>query len=88
MKLVLVTKLDDGTRRAWKQEFGRSQQVALSRIIDFLETRSLEAQLTQSDRLGQGFLSGGSPNCKEDHRLYQCKKLLALRAKERTEVIK
>lgn len=106
IKFMMVTKLDDATRREWKQHTGRHQQVPLADLLDFLETKAMEVQPLQGDRLRQMF--GGHsekkgrekprkilhaavtkcPNCNDDHPLYKCQKLLALKAKDRTEVVK
>lgn len=106
IKFMIVTKVDDNTRRAWKQEIGRRQQVPLSELLEFLEVRAMEIQPTQGDRLRQMFASnsekknkerpkrmfhvaqGMCANCNENHPLYRCKKLLDMKAKDRTEVIK
>lgn len=106
IKFMIVTKLDDATRREWRQKIGREQQVPLAKLLDFLEVRATNAQPTQGDRLRQMFTGHSDkrsrdkgkgihhasfakcPNCSEEHPLYKCSKLLALKAKDRTEVIK
>lgn len=55
IKVMIVSKLDDHTRKLWIQEIKRKQQVPLKDLIEFLEIRALESQPTQGDRLRQMF---------------------------------
>lgn len=99
---MLTTKLDDFTRREWKQKIGRREQVPLTELMEFMEIRALEYQQTQGEKLRSGLMlpenrkkkvfqltKGKCPYCDEDHPLYNCPKLLNVKdRKQRTEIIK
>lgn len=51
IKFMIVTKLDEATRRERRQKIGREQQVPLAKLLDFLEVRATNVQPTQGDRL-------------------------------------
>lgn len=55
IKFMLFSKLDDATRKLWKQEIKRKQQVPLKDLLEFLEIRALEMQPAQGERLKQNF---------------------------------
>lgn len=103
LKFMIQTKLDDNTRRLWKQHIGRREQVPLAELIDFLEIRALEVQPTQSDKVRQMFLSTDNKrqmrkvhhietkacvNCRGEHPLYRCDKFKTLSPHERVDLVK
>lgn len=51
--LIINLKLDDETRSEWKQQVGRKIDVKVKELIEFLETRAIELQPTQGDKLSQ-----------------------------------
>lgn len=53
VNLIIITKLDEETRQEWKQKVGRNTSSTVRQLLDFLETRAVELQPTQGDRLSQ-----------------------------------
>lgn len=51
--LIVTTKLDEETRNEWKQHVGRRTNVTIGELIEFLETRAIDCQPSQGDRLSQ-----------------------------------
>lgn len=51
--LILTKILDEETRTEWKQYVGRRTNVATEELIDFLETRAMDLQPSEGDRLSQ-----------------------------------
>lgn len=51
--LIITAKLDEATRLEWKQKMGRKETSRVSDLLDFLETRAIELQPGQGDRLSQ-----------------------------------
>lgn len=51
--LIISSKLDEETRSDWRQHLGRRTDATIGDLIDFLETRSLDYQPSQSDHLSQ-----------------------------------
>lgn len=104
VKFMLSAKMDDSTRKQWKQEIKRKQKVPLKDMMEFLETRALETQSSQGERFRNSMNhqdrkrndarvfhvqeSGKCPNCNQDHPIYRCPKMLAIPAKQRLEIIR
>lgn len=53
LKFIIVSKLDEKTRNDWKQLIGREERVSLNRLLEFLETRAIQMQPLQGERLMQ-----------------------------------
>lgn len=51
--LIINSKLDEETRTEWKQHVGRRTNVTLGELVDFLETRAIDYQPSEGDRLSQ-----------------------------------
>lgn len=53
LKFIIVSKLDEKTRNDWKQLIGREEGVSVHRLLEFLETRAIQMQPLQGERLLQ-----------------------------------
>lgn len=53
ISLIINTKLDEMTRFDWKQKMGGREVVPVKELLGFLETRAIELQPSQGDRLSQ-----------------------------------
>lgn len=51
--LIITSKLDEETRSEWRQHVGRRTNTTLTEFIEFLETRAIDYQPSQGDRLSQ-----------------------------------
>lgn len=101
IKFVIVSKLDEYSRRLWIFEKKRRQQVPLQELLEFLELRAIEANHSKGDRFrsfsnrGQKTFggihlvtSGQCPKCKEPHRIFQCDEFKKLTPQQRSKLIK
>lgn len=59
---VLLSKLDEETRRAWKNHVGRKENASVGELLDFLETKAIESQPSMSDHM-YDLLSGKKAIC-------------------------
>lgn len=55
IKFMIITKIDEQSKRAWLTEKKRRQQVPLQELLEFLELRASETQHSQSDAFRQLF---------------------------------
>lgn len=58
--LIISSKLDEETRRDWKQHIGRRTNATVSELVEFLETRAIDQQPSQGDRLSQMLRNQGN----------------------------
>lgn len=58
--LIITSKLDEETRTEWKQHIGRRMNATIGELIEFLETRAIDYQPSEGDRLSQ--MLRGNPN--------------------------
>lgn len=49
--LIINMKLDDETRSDWKQSVGRKEKIKVKDMLDILETKAIELQPSQGDKL-------------------------------------
>lgn len=48
---ILLSKLDDETRRAWKNQIGRKENSTVTELLEFLETKAIESQPSMSEHM-------------------------------------
>lgn len=51
INFIVLTKLDEGTRQKWRQHVGRREFSTVTELLEFLETRAIELQPSQGERL-------------------------------------
>lgn len=71
--LIIITKLDEDTRQEWKQRVGKRDSVGVSELLDFLETRAVELQPTQGEKLSQ-LLKGDAACRRPPRKIFQVQK--------------
>lgn len=59
---VLLSKLDEETRRAWKNHIGRKENATVGELLEFLETKAIENQPSMADKM-YNLLSGKKAAC-------------------------
>ena len=73
MNLIIMTKLDEDTRQEWKQRAGVRDSIRTSELLDFLETRAVELQPTQGEKLSQ-MLKGDVSCRRQPRKIFQVQK--------------
>lgn len=101
---MIISKLDDYSRKQWLFEKKRRQQVPLSELLEFLEIIAAEAQSSQGETLRNFFQLNQKPKpkfrsvhliqegkclqCEENHNIYRCPKFEELSPQDRSKQIK
>lgn len=53
ISFVILSKLDESTRRDWQKTIGKATNVPIATLLDFLELRAREVQPTQAEHMYQ-----------------------------------
>lgn len=69
INFIIDVKLDEDTRMEWKTHIGRKDKMTVKELLEFLETRAVEIQPTQGDRLSK--LLNGDNKKTQGRRIFQ-----------------